>query len=317
MTSDKPATTYLEFEDNALLIELFGSQEKNLHMIEKELSVEIVSRGNQISIQGQEEDTRVAARALASLYTRLEEGKPLDNTDIITAIRFAGEQEPQEENFLRTKRRVIAARSKQQSAYIQALKENELVFAEGPAGTGKTYLAVAFGVEMMLTGQMDRLILSRPAVEAGERLGFLPGDIREKVDPYLRPLYDALHDMLPLEVVNKKIALGEIEVAPLAFMRGRTLSDSVIILDEAQNTTEVQMKMFLTRLGSNSRMIVTGDLSQIDLPKGVPSGLNDALNTLQDVRGVASISFTERDVVRHPLVSRIVRAYDRRTDPRH
>jgi phosphate starvation-inducible protein PhoH and related proteins len=306
----KPSTTYLEFEDNTLLIELFGSQESYLKLLEKEIPVTITTRGNQVVIQGEEENTRIAGHTLASLYLRLQEGKQVDATDVMTALRQASDKESHEETFLTTKRRVIAARSQQQAAYIKSLKENELVFAEGPAGTGKTYLAVALGVEMMMTGHMDRLILSRPAVEAGERLGFLPGDIREKVDPYLRPLYDALHDMLPLEQVTKKIALGEIEVAPLAFMRGRTLSDSVIILDEAQNTTEVQMKMFLTRLGNNSRMIVTGDLSQIDLPKGVPSGLRDAINTLQGVRGIGFINFTERDVVRHPLVSRIVRAYE-------
>jgi phosphate starvation-inducible PhoH-like protein len=312
MGPSKKSTTYLEFEDNTLLIELFGSQESNLRLLEKELPVSIITRGNQVTIQGQEEYTRIAGRALASLYARLQEGKEVDATDVMQALRNAGDNEQHEEMFLTTKRRVIAARSSRQAAYIKALKENDLVFAEGPAGTGKTYLAVAYGVEMMLTGQMDRLILSRPAVEAGERLGFLPGDIREKVDPYLRPLYDALHDMLPLEQVTKKIALGEIEIAPLAFMRGRTLSDSVIILDEAQNTTEVQMKMFLTRLGNNSRMIVNGDLSQLDLPKGIPSGLQDALNTLEGVRGIGSIKFTEQDVVRHPLVSRIVRAYERK-----
>ncbi len=306
----KQSTTYLEFDNNILLIELFGSQESHLKILEKELSVIITTRGNQVVIQGEEESTRIAGRALSALYLRLEEGKPVDATDVMEAIRQSSDHEPYEESFLSTKRRVIAARSKQQAAYIESLKENELVFAEGPAGTGKTYLAVAFGVEMMMAGRIDRLILSRPAVEAGERLGFLPGDIREKVDPYLRPLYDALHDMLPLEQVTKKIALGEIEVAPLAFMRGRTLSDSVIILDEAQNTTEVQMKMFLTRLGNNSHMIVTGDLSQVDLPKGVPSGLRDALETLNGTRGIGFTHFTEKDVVRHPLVSRIVKAYD-------
>ncbi len=306
----KPSTTYLEFDDNALLIDLFGANESHLKLLEKEIPVTINARGNQLVIQGEEENTRIAGRTLAALYLSLKEGKPVDATDVMAALRSANDKESHEETFLTTKRRVITARSRQQAAYIKALKTDELVFAEGPAGTGKTYLAVAFGVEMMMAGQMDRLILSRPAVEAEERLGFLPGDIREKVDPYLRPLYDALHDMLPFEQVTKKIALGEIEVAPLAFMRGRTLSNSIIILDEAQNTTEVQMKMFLTRLGSNSRMIVTGDLSQIDLPKGTPSGLQDALQTLDGVRGVGSIRFTERDVVRHPLVSRIVRAYE-------
>lgn len=311
-SQDKFSTTYLEFEDNSLLIELFGSQESNLKLLEKELPVIISTRGNQVVIQGEEESARIASSVLASLYLHLQEGKHIDTTDVMMALRHANDKESHDEVFLTTKRRVITARSRQQAAYIQSLKENELVFAEGPAGTGKTYLAVAFGVEMMLTGRMDRLILSRPAVEAGERLGFLPGDIREKVDPYLRPLYDALHDMLPLEQVTKKLALGEIEVAPLAFMRGRTLSDSVIILDEAQNTTEVQMKMFLTRLGNNSRMIITGDLTQIDLPKGTPSGLQDAMTTLAGVKGVGYINFTEQDVVRHPLVSRIVRAYERK-----
>jgi len=310
MESDKSSTTYLEFEDNNLLLDLFGGQESHLKLLEKELLVSITIRGNQLVIQGRDEDTHIAGRILSFLYTRLQEGKLVDETDVMSALRKVSEKEPHEEVYLTTKRRVIAARSKQQAVYIKALKEHELVLAEGPAGTGKTYLAVALGVEMMLSGQLDRLILSRPAVEAGERLGFLPGDIQEKVDPYLRPLYDALHDMLPLEQVAKKIAVGEIEVAPLAFMRGRTLSDSVIILDEAQNTTEVQMKMFLTRLGRNSRMIVTGDLSQIDLPQGIPSGLQDAIQTLQGVRGVGIINFTERDVMRHPLVSRIVRAYE-------
>lgn len=310
MGSNKSSTTYLAFEDNNLLLDLFGSQESHLKLLEKELSIHITARGNRLVIQGRDEDTHIAGRTLTFLYTRLQEGKPVDATDVMSALRKANDKEPHEEVYLTTQRRVIAARSKQQAAYIKALKENELVFAEGPAGTGKTYLAVALGVEMMLTGQIDRLMLSRPAVEAGERLGFLPGDIQEKVDPYLRPLYDALHDMLPLELVRKKIAIGEIEVAPLAFMRGRTLSDSVIILDEAQNTTEVQMKMFLTRLGHNSRMIVTGDLTQVDLPKGIPSGLRDAIQTLHGVRGVGMIAFTERDVVRHPLVSRIVRAYE-------
>jgi phosphate starvation-inducible PhoH-like protein len=308
----KPSTTYLEFDDNTLLIELFGPNESHLKLLEKEIPVTINARGNQLVIQGEEENTRIAGRTLAALYLSLKEGKPVDATDVMAALRSANDKEPHEETFLTTKRRVITARSRQQAAYIKGLKENELVFAEGPAGTGKTYLAVAYGVEMMMAGQIDRLILSRPAVEAGERLGFLPGDIREKVDPYLRPLYDALHDMLSFEQVTKKITLGEIEVAPLAFMRGRTLSNSIIILDEAQNTTEVQMKMFLTRLGSNSRMIVTGDLSQVDLPKGTPSGLQDALQTLDGVRGVGFIRFTERDVVRHHLVSRIVRAYERK-----
>jgi phosphate starvation-inducible PhoH-like protein len=199
-----------------------------------------------------------------------------------------------------------------QAAYVRAMRSYDLVFALGPAGTGKTYLAVAMAVALMIKGSVDRLVLSRPAVEAGERLGFLPGDLKEKVDPYLRPLYDALYEMLPTDQVINRLESGEIEVAPLAFMRGRTLSNCFIILDEAQNTTPVQMKMFLTRLGENSRMVVTGDLTQVDLPQGARSGLTDAVETLGSVEGIAVIHFTEADVVRHPLVTRMVRAYDRR-----
>ena len=206
----------------------------------------------------------------------------------------------------------FSARSPGQAAYIKALRDHDLVFGIGPAGTGKTYLAVAMAVDLLMTGKVERIVLSRPAVEAGERLGFLPGDLKEKVDPYLRPLYDALHDMLPGDQVAKRIASGEIEIAPLAFMRGRTLANAFVILDEAQNTTPVQMKMFLTRLGENARMAVTGDLSQIDLPPGVASGLSDAIQTLDEVEGVAMVTFTAADVVRHPLVARIVKAYDAR-----
>jgi phosphate starvation-inducible PhoH-like protein len=213
---------------------------------------------------------------------------------------------------IRTKKRRISARGPNQAAYIAAMREHELVFGLGPAGTGKTYLAVATAVDMMMSGAVERIILSRPAVEAGERLGFLPGDLREKVDPYLRPLYDALHDMLPGDQVMKRLASGEIEIAPLAFMRGRTLANAFVILDEAQNTTPVQMKMFLTRLGENARMAITGDLSQIDLPPGAQCGLRDALDTLGGIDGIAVIEFNETDVVRHALVSRIVRAYDQR-----
>ena len=309
----KDSPTHLEFENNELLIELFGPHEKNLRYIETELEVGIATRGNTVTITGPAHKTQLAEKALNQLYTMLEEGKPLDNESLSLAIHSPHESGVYEDVFLSTKNRVISARSPMQAEYIEALKNYDLVLALGPAGTGKTYLAVALGVQMMLTGQVDRMILSRPAVEAGEKLGFLPGDMREKVDPYLRPLYDALHDMLPMEQVARKIAVGEIEVAPLAFMRGRTLSNSVVILDEAQNTTPVQMKMFLTRMGNNTRMIVTGDLSQIDLPKGTTSGLSDAVNTLQDVKGISTIELTKADVVRHPLVSRIVEAYDAKT----
>jgi phosphate starvation-inducible PhoH-like protein len=218
---------------------------------------------------------------------------------------------------VKTKRRSISPRSPTQAAYIQALQENELVFGLGPAGTGKTYLAVAQAVVMLTSGQVDRIVLSRPAVEAGERLGFLPGDLREKIDPYLRPLYDALYDMLPAEQVARRLGNGEIEIAPLAFMRGRTLANAFVILDEAQNTTPMQMKMFLTRLGENGRMAVTGDTSQIDLPSGTRSGLKDAIEILQGVPGVSFVQFGDADVVRHPLVGHIVRAYDRHDAARH
>jgi len=315
LTTEK-TTTYLEFDDNALLIELFGPHEIHLKRVENDLGVEVVARGNRLVVTGPEIEVQLAGKALGQLYQRLKQGHSVDESNVHSAIQMARQGSLSEEAFLTTKRRVIGARSSRQADYIKAMKQNEMVFGLGPAGTGKTYLAVAYGVELMLSGQVDRLILSRPAVEAGEKLGFLPGDMRDKVDPYLRPLYDALHDMLPLEQVTKKLALGEIEVAPLAFMRGRTLSDSIIILDEAQNTTAVQMKMFLTRLGYNSRMIITGDMSQVDLPAGTKSGLADAYETLNGVNGIDFIQFTDEDVVRHPLVARIVRAYDKKTPTR-
>jgi len=215
-----------------------------------------------------------------------------------------------------TKRRIVFPRSVRQAEYIKMMQTYDLVFGLGPAGTGKTYLAVAYGVSLLLSGQIDRIILSRPAVEAGEKLGFLPGDMREKVDPYLRPLYDAMHDMLPAEQVVKRMSNGEIEVAPLAFMRGRTLSNAFVILDEAQNTTPIQMKMFLTRLGMNSRMVITGDLTQVDLPAGVLSGLKDAIRALEGVKEIGYLTFGEDDVVRHSLVSKIVYAYDQYTKNR-
>src|SRR6185312_5110111 len=246
-------------------------------------------------------------------------GLDVDGAAVDAAIRLAADGPGRsgaplwgEGDEIRTRKRRISARSANQAAYIRALRQHELVFGLGPAGTGKTYLAVATAVDMMMSGAVERIVLSRPAVEAGERLGFLPGDLREKVDPYLRPLYDALHDMLPGEQVMKRLNSGEIEVAPLAFMRGRTLANAFVILDEAQNTTPVQMKMFLTRLGEDARMAVTGDLSQIDLPRGTRSGLADALETLTGVEGIGTVRFTEADVVRHPLVARIVKAYDAR-----
>jgi phosphate starvation-inducible PhoH-like protein len=307
----------VQFDDNLLLPMLFGEHDQNLERIERQLGVSVVPRGNRIAISGPSSSTDAARDALNALYERLKRGLEVDAAAVDAAVRLAnsgaaGGTLPlwKEEAGIRTRKRHISPRSATQAAYIKALRENELVFGLGPAGTGKTYLAVAAAVDALMGGSVERIILSRPAVEAGERLGFLPGDLREKVDPYLRPLYDALHDMLPGEQVTKRLTSGEIEIAPLAFMRGRTLAHAFVILDEAQNTTPVQMKMFLTRLGENSRMAVTGDLSQVDLPKGTKSGLRDALDTLADVQGIGIVNFSEADVVRHRLVADIVRAYD-------
>ncbi len=307
----------MQFDDNSLLAQLFGERDENLDRIERQLGVSVVSRGNRLAISGPSGRTEMARATLSALYERLQRGLEVDGAAVDAALRLAQDRpgHPKlwhEGEEIRTRKRRISARSPNQAAYIRALREHELVFGLGPAGTGKTYLAVATAVDMMLSGAVERIILSRPAVEAGERLGFLPGDLREKVDPYLRPLYDALHDMLPGEQVMKRLGSGEIEIAPLAFMRGRTLANAFVILDEAQNTTSVQMKMALTRLGENARMAVTGDLSQVDLPPGMQSGLSDALDTLQGVDGIATVQFDEGDVVRHALVSRIVRAYDQR-----
>ena len=301
-----------EFQDNALLQVLFGPHNVNLERIERGLGVALNTRGNAVSVSGSADATAEAGQVLDALYELARRQGHLETADIDAAIRMTQHTpDPEDDLVLRTRKRHIAPRTPTQAAYLSALQTSPLVFGLGPAGTGKTYLAVAKAVSMMLTGEVDRLILSRPAVEAGERLGFLPGDLKEKVDPYLRPLYDALYDMLPGDQVVKKLTAGEIEVAPLAFMRGRTLANSFIILDEAQNTTSVQMKMFLTRMGEGSRMVITGDLSQIDLPPGQRSGLRDAIDILGGMEGVSFINFTDRDVVRHDLVTRIVRAYDR------
>tara|TARA_R110002110_G_scaffold12692_23_gene60316 strand:+ start:3352 stop:4359 length:1008 start_codon:yes stop_codon:yes gene_type:complete len=310
----------IAFDDNRLLTELFGTNDRNLARIEQGLGVLATSRGNKLVITGTAHARNQADRVLKDLYARLKSGQEVNTGEVEGAIRMATApdadlEKPQgglSEHQIQTKRRVIAARSKAQGTYIGALTQNELVFGVGPAGTGKTYLAVAVAVSMLLQKRVDRIILSRPAVEAGERLGFLPGDLKEKIDPYLRPLYDALYDTLPGEQAMKGIESGEIEVAPLAFMRGRTLANSFVILDEAQNCTPVQMKMFLTRLGENSRMAITGDPSQVDLPLGAKSGLRDALDVLDGVPGVATVHFSDADVVRHPLVTRIVKAYNAR-----
>ncbi len=309
------STIELEFDDNALAALLFGPQDQHLDRIERKLGVTIVPRGNRVTINGSASAVEQTRLVLTSLYERLQRGLEVDPAEVDAVLRLlpamTADEAPllQAAEMIRTRKREISARSPAQSAYIKALREHELVFGLGPAGTGKTYLAVAAAVDMLMTGRVQRIILSRPAVEAGERLGFLPGDLKEKVDPYLRPLYDALHDMLPGDQVVKRLANGDIEVAPLAFMRGRTLSHAFVILDEAQNTTPVQMKMFLTRLGEGSRMVVTGDLTQIDLPRGTLSGLSDALEIAEGVEGIGIVRFSESDVVRHTLVARIVGAY--------
>jgi len=311
--------TQIEFDDNLLLPSLFGERDQHLDRIERQLGVSVVTRGNRVSISGPASAAEAAQRALSQLYDRLKRGQEVDLPSVEAAIRLAEAELGDaslslwsEDAAFRTRKRRISARSAGQAAYVKALRENELVFGLGPAGTGKTYLAVAAAVDLLMTGRIERIILSRPAVEAGERLGFLPGDLRDKVDPYLRPIFDALNDMLPAEQFAKRLSAGEIEVAPIAFMRGRTLAHAFVVLDEAQNTTPVQMKMFLTRLGEGSRMVVTGDLTQIDLPAGSRSGLTDALETLEGLDGVAVIRLGDRDVVRHELVARIVRAYEAR-----
>ena len=303
----------LDFADNALAQQLYGAHHAHLARIEAALDVTIHARGNKLSFTGDGDQTAAAQGVVEDLYRRLERGLGVDREEVDAALRMAGRDE--DGLTIRTRKKPISPRSAKQADYIRAMDEFDLVFGLGPAGTGKTYLAVAKAVESLIKGEVDRIILSRPAVEAGENLGFLPGDMREKVDPYLRPLYDALYDMMPAPQVAKFLEGGEIEVAPLAFMRGRTLANAFIILDEAQNTTAVQMKMLLTRMGENSRMVVTGDLTQVDLPRGTGSGLGDAVKVLERVPGVTFVHFSDVDVVRHGLVTRIVRAYDKADGP--
>jgi len=307
------APDQIQFDDNTLLPALFGHHDEYLLQIEQLLDVKLRYRGNHLEISGATTSREIADRAIGSLYTRLKNGLEVTPGDVQAAVRMAaGDGGSGEDLALHTRKRTVTPRSPMQAEYVRALEQSDLVFGLGPAGTGKTYLAVAVAVTHLLQGKVDRIILSRPAVEAGERLGYLPGDLQDKIDPYLRPLYDALHDMLPGDQVTRRMANGEIEVAPLAFMRGRTLNHAFAILDEAQNTSAMQMKMFLTRLGEGSRMAVTGDMSQIDLPSGTRSGLGDALEVLEGVPGVSTVNFTPADVVRHSLVTRIVRAYDAR-----
>lgn len=311
---------FVEFEDNALLVELCGEHDRNLARIEQKLDVSLVPRGNRIAIMGGDDGAAAARDALKHLYSRAENGLEVEAGDVDGAVRLAqagrigekGGQKGPGANTIFTGHRSIAARSAAQIDYVRALREREMVVGLGPAGTGKTFLAVAVAVAMLHEGAVERIILTRPAVEAGERLGFLPGDLKEKIDPYMQPMYDALRFMMSPERARKLQDSEVIEVAPLAYMRGRTLSNAFIILDEAQNTTPTQMKMFLTRMGENSRMTVTGDISQIDLPLGNKSGLVDALDILKGLKEVAICRFTDKDVVRHNLVTRIVRAYDER-----
>ncbi len=303
----------MTFDDNALVAQLYGNHDRNLVRIEQLANVQLSARGNQLAITGSADDAALAHKALSGLYERLKRGLSIEAADVDAAVRFAKSgAEGGDGEGIRTRRRTVQARSPGQRGYLQALRERDMVFALGPAGSGKTYLAVAMGVSLLLAGKVERIVLSRPAVEAGEKLGFLPGDMKEKIDPYLRPLYDALHDMIPAEQIANRMESGEIEIAPLAFMRGRTLAHCYVILDEAQNTTAMQMRMFLTRLGEGSRMVVTGDPSQIDLPGGQKSGLADAVDTLKDVNGIRFVRLTSQDVVRHDLVTRIVEAYDAR-----
>lgn len=317
-------TISLSFDDNALLSMLYGDQDDNLTKLERKFGITAVSRGNILVLAGDKPALESARAVLENLYSKLKKGADVTSSDVDAALRMIGdvEEDATEETrkekmanisgniFIKTQKKTITPYSHAQAEYFKKLYDNDLVFALGPAGTGKTYIAVAMAVHAFINKQVDRIILSRPAVEAGEKLGFLPGDLKDKIDPYLRPLYDALYDMLPAEKVVHYIETGEIEVAPLAFMRGRTLGNAYVILDEAQNTTPTQMKMFLTRMGENSQMVVTGDLSQCDLPRDVASGLRDAVKKLEDIEGIGCIRFAENDVVRHALAARIVKAYE-------
>ncbi len=316
----------LEFKDKDLVPLLFGEHNTHISYLEEKLGLSIADRGNTLTLSGAPATVKKAEKVLSALWERLEKNEEVGTAEIDAALRFleaskgdkkmtntnAKKNSAATEILIKTKRKSIAPRSPNQSLYVKSILSAPMTFGLGPAGTGKTYLAVAAGVSLYLQGAVERLIFCRPAVEAGENLGFLPGDMQEKVDPYFRPIYDALQDMLPHDLLLNKMEAGEIEVAPLAFMRGRTLSNAFIIMDEAQNTTCTQMKMFLTRMGENSKMVITGDMSQTDLPRHEKSGLRDAIDILENIEEVHFIHFTKKDVVRHPLVSKIVHAYDKR-----
>ena len=323
MTAPANTTTRLEFPDNRLLIDLCGAYDVNLAAVERGCEVQIVRRGNQLSVLGDDDAVGRAASVLESLYARLEGGRTVEPADVDSLLRLGSSAvgtgiQPGDQIEMpilggveiQTRKKRVEPRTEAQKAYVQSLFDNELAFGIGPAGTGKTYLAVAVGVSMFISGHVDKIILSRPAVEAGEKLGYLPGDMKDKVDPYMQPLYDALNDFLPGKQLAKLLEDKKIEIAPLAFMRGRTLSNAFVVLDEAQNATSMQMKMFLTRLGQGSRMVITGDRTQIDLPRGTPSGLQDAERLLKAIPKISFNYFTSKDVVRHPLVAAIIEAYE-------
>tara|TARA_B100001093_G_scaffold309515_1_gene295324 strand:- start:910 stop:1923 length:1014 start_codon:yes stop_codon:yes gene_type:complete len=322
-TKDGLKDSLIEFPDNRLLIDLCGAYDQHLAAIEKALDVQIIRRGNQLAILGSAAGLDEVTEILKALYQRLEAGRTIEPGDIDRELRMQGDGEngvdrkvDQLEMFsgekfeIKTRKKIIEPRTDAQKAYVASLFSNELAFGIGPAGTGKTYLAVAVGISMFIAGKVDKIILSRPAVEAGEKLGYLPGDMKEKVDPYMQPLYDALDDFIPSKQLARLFEEKQIEIAPLAFMRGRTLSNAFVVLDEAQNATSMQMKMFLTRLGEGSRMVITGDRSQVDLPRGVTSGLADAERLLHSIEKISFNYFTSKDVVRHPLVAAIIDAYE-------
>jgi phosphate starvation-inducible PhoH-like protein len=323
LSPDLPTThqTQLDFADNRLLIDLCGEFDKNLAQIESTLGVQIIRKGNHLVIYGEDDERTAVSTILNGLYARLEAGKTVEPADINAAMRMAPTNNDtlpgdQIEMFtgtaveIKTRKKLVEPRTDAQKKYVTSLFNNELAFGIGPAGTGKTYLAVAVGVSMFIGGHVDKIILSRPAVEAGEKLGYLPGDMKDKVDPYMQPLYDALNDFLPAKQLAKLLEEKRIEIAPLAFMRGRTLANAFVVLDEAQNATSMQMKMFLTRLGEGSRMVITGDRTQVDLPRGVPSGLADAERLLNRIPSISFNYFTSKDVVLHPLVAAIIEAYE-------
>ena len=322
-TKDGLKDSLIEFPDNRLLIDLCGAYDQHLAAIEKALDVQIIRRGNQLAILGSAAGLDEVTEILKALYQRLEAGRTIEPGDIDRELRMQGDGEngvdrkvDQLEIFsgekfeIKTRKKIIEPRTDAQKAYVASLFSKDLAFGIGPAGTGKTYLAVAVGVSMFIAGKVDKIILSRPAVEAGEKLGYLPGDMKEKVDPYMQPLYDALDDFIPSKQLARLFEEKQIEIAPLAFMRGRTLSNAFVVLDEAQNATSMQMKMFLTRLGEGSRMVITGDRSQVDLPRGVTSGLADAERLLHSIEKISFNYFTSKDVVRHPLVAAIIDAYE-------